>query len=125
MNEDERGVVWPPAEWLRIDNGTLDVGTLDVGIIRDMMQAFPGKPRWFVRAASRRPLWWARRWMGYREPVNQFDLFREQWTDYQIVMDTSELLTPIPKMPGARRVPAEPGVDMSRPDDHGIVRRLP
>jgi hypothetical protein len=28
-------------------------------------------------------------------------------------------------MPGARRVSAEPGVDMSDPGDHGIVRQLP
>jgi hypothetical protein len=27
--------------------------------------------------------------------------------------------------PGWRRVPTTPGVDMSHPDDHGLIRRLP
>ena len=43
--------------------------------------------------------------------------------EIQAENDAREFSTPIGL--GGRRVPAEPGVDMSRPGDHGIVRRLP
>lgn len=36
-----------------------------------------------------------------------------------------DFVTALEAMPGARRSPAEPGVDMSKPGDHGIVGRLP
>lgn len=61
---------------------------------------------------------------------DRFDAKRntDNWSAEAFAEVTSELDAEPPGFPiglGGRRVPAEPGVDMSAPDDHGIVRRLP